>query len=520
MKLPIAGLLALVASVLILAAVVVAFPDRMPTPIRNLLPASMTAKSGGEDLGLYCEEHGIPEKFCTLCHEELKQTLLLCKEHGDAPEDVCTLCHPEVKEKHKVRVCKEHGAAEAYCTECGDGSAMGGAFHDDGWCSTHNRPEDLCEECLRNPDRSTADGECRQPLPIVRLASATLAKRIGIETAEVVQEEHTHLLTANAETAYDANRYADVTPRVAGFLREVKADLGKQVEQDDVIAVVDSSEVSGAKAQFITVQSAYNLAKITYDRTKELSRTGSVPARAELESLSALNQAKAASLDVEQRLRNFGFGDAELDRIVRENDPSPLLNVVSPMKGVVVARHAVKGEPVQATTQIFSVTDTTSMWLWIDIYESDVDLVKPGQLVHFTVSGSTGAFFEGTITWVGTEVNPQTRTTRVRAELANPEGRLRSNQFGQAVIRTGEPHEALVIPKSAVQKKDQVEVVFLPDKEAGVYRPQRIVTEPAARRDLVEVAWGLEAGQKVVTKGAFLLKTEIMKGAIGAGCCQ
>ena len=69
------------------------------------------------------------------------------------------------------------------------------------------------------------------------------------------------------------------------------------------------------------------------------------------------------------------------------------------------------------------------------------------------------------------------------------------------------------------QRKDDADLVFLP-QEDGVYRPQRVVARPVDRRGVVEVAWGLEPGQRVVTKGSFLLKTEIMKGAIGAGCCE
>ena len=107
-----------------------------------------------------------------------------------------------------------------------------------------------------------------------------------------------------------------------------------------------------------------------------------------------------------------------------------------------------------------------------------------------------------------------------QAELANPEGRLRANQFGQAAIKVEEEHKAVVVPKMAVQRRDNVDVVFLPQEEGGVYRPQRVLVKPTDRGDVVEVAWGLEPGQRVVTKGAFLLKTEIMKGAIGAGCCE
>ena len=66
-----------------------------------------------EDAGLYCKEHGVPEKFCTLCHEELKDKLMLCKEHGNIPEDICTLCHPEVEKKYNLKMCpKGHGLPE------------------------------------------------------------------------------------------------------------------------------------------------------------------------------------------------------------------------------------------------------------------------------------------------------------------------------------------------------------------------------------------------------------------------
>src|SRR5689334_20821726 len=78
-------------------------PDLLPTWARLYPPAAA-------DAGLYCKEHGVPEKFCTLCHEELKRSLVLCKEHGDIPEDICTLCHPEVEKKHNIEMCPNgHG---------------------------------------------------------------------------------------------------------------------------------------------------------------------------------------------------------------------------------------------------------------------------------------------------------------------------------------------------------------------------------------------------------------------------
>lgn len=490
------------------------------------LPAWAQPPRGGgsattEDAGLYCEEHGVPEKFCTLCHEELKTSLLLCKEHGDIPEDICTLCHPEVATKYKLRLCKEHGLPESFCTQCGNGPEAALERPDDGWCAPHNLPESLCEICRADPAKHVAEAAstCRDPLPLVRLKTAQLAQQVGLETIAAVSESHAHTLEATAETAFDANRYADVSPRVAGFLREVRVDLGQPVQAGDILAVVDSPAVSTAKSRHLSAQAALRLAKAEYERTRSLVASNALATRQELESLTAFNQAESAALDAAQDLRNLGFPETELARVVEAKDTSSLLPVVAPIAGTVAQRHAVKGEAVESATRLFAVADISDMWLWIDVYEADIEHVAVGQRVSFTISGAETAPLVGKVTWVGVEVDETTRTTRVRAELSNPNGRLRANQFGRAIVEVGEPHEVVVVPKAAVQSKDATQVVFLP-QGPGVFRPQRVVTRPASRREVVEVTWGLRPGDRVVTKGSFWLKTEIMKGSIGAGCCE
>lgn len=500
-------------------ALALARPDLMPDWAK--LPARQVAAEGA---GLYCHEHGVPEKFCTLCHPELASELLLCPEDGNIPEDICTRCHPEVEKKHNIQMCPEgHGLPEHFCIDCGKVTSAAALLPDDGWCAPHNLPEVLCSDCLADPTAhhpSATAQVCRQPLPQVRLATASLGRQIGLETAQVVSETHAHTLEANAETAFNANRYADVSPRVAGFLHEVEADLGQQVRAGDVLAVVDSPEVSAAKSRHISAQAALKLAQVTHERIRSLAQRDAVPAKQELEALTTLNQAESAALEAAQTLRNLGFTDSDLERINTTKETTSLLPIVAPIDGTVVQRHAVRGEAVQSTTQLFAVADTSSMWLWIDVYEADTERVAAGQPVSYTISRTDGPVFEGTVTWVGAEVDETTRTTQVRAELANPGGRLRANQFGQARIRVGEPHEVVVVPGAAVQTKDGTEVVFLPQDEGGVYRPQRILTKPSNRAGVVEVAWGLAPGDHVVTRGSFWLKTELMRGNIGAGCCE
>jgi cobalt-zinc-cadmium efflux system membrane fusion protein len=519
-----AAIVVAVAAVLVGAAVLRWRPDLVPGWLRG----AGGAPAGGvqAESGLFCEEHGVPEKFCTLCHPELAKTLLLCPEHGNIPGDICTLCHLEVEKKHGLTMCpKGHGLPAHFCMECGKAASAAIDAPDDGWCATHQKPEAMCPECAADP-RPIGDlvpGEvakaCRQPLPLVRLATTTLAGEIGLEKVKAALETHGHTIETNAESAFDANAYADVVPRVEGILREIKADLGQVVSEGDLLVVVDSPQVSAAKSRFLSARAALKLERASYERTRALAQRDALPAKQELEALTALNQAESAALDAAQALRNLGLDDAALERIVDSKDLSSMLPVFSPIAGTMIQRHAVTGEAVQPTTAIFAVADTSRMWLWIDVYEADVDRVHPGQHVTFRVPASEGPAYEGRVTWVGAEIDPVTRTARMRAEVLNEGGRLRANQFGQAVIEVSDPHAAVVIPKAAVQTYNETSVVFLP-VEPGVYRPQRILTRPANRPEVVEVTWGLSQGDEVVTTGSFWLKTEIMKGEIGAGCCE
>jgi cobalt-zinc-cadmium efflux system membrane fusion protein len=372
------------------------------------------------------------------------------------------------------------------------------------------------DDDVRKPEAANAEAPGDNgALHDVKLASPSIARRIGIETAPAVLERHAHRLTCNAETAYDARRSAEVLPRVAGVLREVKVDLGQLVHRGEVLAVVDSAQVGASKAQYLMARAALELAQVTYDRTVKLTQAKATPAKNELEALTALNQAKAALLDAEQKLRNLSFTDTDLARIARENDTRNMLEVTAPVEGTITAWDATLGEAVEPTTQLFALADTSRMWVWIDVYEHDIAAIASGQTVTFTLSGPEVPVFSGQVTWVGTEVNATTRTARVRAELANPGGRLRANQFGQAKIQVEPEHDALIVPRAAVQDDGKIQMVFLPVSE-DVYRPRLVTTVPTDRDDLVEVVRGLEPGQQVVTARAYVLKSELFRDRLGA----
>jgi cobalt-zinc-cadmium efflux system membrane fusion protein len=144
-------------------------------------------------------------------------------------------------------------------------------------------------------------------------------------------------------------------------------------------------------------------------------------------------------------------------------------------------------------------------------------MVALGQRVVVSIDGSDDAPITGELTWIAAEVDPRTRTVTARAEVPNESGRLRANQFARARIETGAPRTAVSVPRSAVQRVGQREVVFVRASQ-GVYEPRVVRRFGDGLR--VQVEGRVQAGDAVVTTGAVLLRTEIMPGSIGAGCCE
>lgn len=351
------------------------------------------------------------------------------------------------------------------------------------------------------------------PLPPVKLSTPEIAARVGLKQVPVETRPFAPAINGNAEIVYNANLYGEVRPRVAGIVREVIADEGSHMKTGQTMLRIDSATVGTAKSEYLAALSIERLAQQTLDMTLKLRRDNAAPLKEEMKARADETTAQAAVLNAKQRLKNLGFGPADLAKIDQEQDTSTMLDVVSPLAGVVVERHAVPGEAIEPTDRVFVVADIHQMWAWIDVEESDIEDVKAGQPVSLTVSGMGSQVFRGQVDWIDTAVNPATRTVRVRAVMNNEEHRLRANEFGRARIQVGEERPAQFVPREAVQAiGDGGQVVFVPQAE-GAYQPVRVTTAPAESRGVVRVVTGLEAGSTVVSTGAFLLKSELLKQA-------
>lgn len=352
------------------------------------------------------------------------------------------------------------------------------------------------------------------------LTSPAVAALVGLEYASVQPEALTRVVERNAELSYNLNRYARLSSRAAGVIAEVAKDLGEAVRKGEVLAVVDSTDLGAAKSDLLQALETLKLRESNAARERALVDKGVGLEREALEAQSRAAEGRIEVNRARQRLRTFGLSKEQIGVVEAQGDTSSLLELVAPFDATVVERTAVLGEVVESGNALIALADTAVLWAIVDLAESDLAVVRTGQEAVVSVDGLPGSTFSGRVTWISTQIDPKTRTLKARVELDNGKGLLRANMFGRARISAGGNARALTVPKEAVQWEGCCNIAFVKSDPAGTtFRPARLTLAYDAG-DRYEVAAGLAAGDVVVTKGSFILKNEILKSAVGAGCCE
>jgi cobalt-zinc-cadmium efflux system membrane fusion protein len=469
-----------------------------------------------------CEEHQIAEARCPFCNPELLETMGFCDGHG-VPEAICYQCDPAVIPAFKAT---------------GD------------WCAGHDRPESQCYICNpgldpnRKPDDSgdtsrlpggtnlgapTAAGSMprRQRPPSVHCATENLVVKFdapdvaadaGFELAEVQSRSITSTVECNAVIDFDGDRYTELAAQVPGMVAAVHKDFGERVARGAALVTITSPNLGAAKASYLQAEATYRLWEENHGRQTTLLERGLSSDKELLESETHLAEARIALSSAQQELYGLGLSIEQVDAVRKSGDTSPSYVLRAPFAGVVVDRSIAVGEIVEPSETLFSVADVSRMWALLDVYESDARGIRVGQPVVLRVEGLSGESYGAHITWVSSRVDADTRTLPARAELDNPGGELRANMFARAIVSVRDRQDAVVVPKAAVQWEGCCNVVFV-QKSETVYQPRKVHLGTAAG-NVYEVLGGVSAGEVIVTQGSFLLKTEIMKGNIGAGCCE
>ena len=373
-------------------------------------------------------------------------------------------------------------------------------------------------------DHEAADGEPAEEVHdegVVELSAAKLAA-IEIETALVEQRRLAAQLETTGEVGYEEDRIAHVAPRVPGRVQRVPVSLGDEVRRGQLLAVLDSVELGQARAAYLAARTREDLAQQNSERERGLYEDRITSEREMLEARAAHLEAVSERESAQETLRLYGIPQEELARLAPGDPGASLLPVTAPISGRVVEKHATLGELATPGDTLFTIGDLGHVWIWIDVYERDLARVHLGDGVEVTVDPFPGRVFSGEVTYLSPEVEAETRTVRARIDVENPEQLLRPGMF--AAVRLVDPHTAeaspsLVVPEGAIVRRGDETLVFVPagEHEGGKRFEARPVTVGRHEPGWVEVLSGVEAGEEVVTTGAFFLESELAREELGGG---
>lgn len=206
------------------------------------------------------------------------------------------------------------------------------------------------------------------------------------------------------------------------------------------------------------------------------------------------------------RLRNLGVPQEVIDSIAATRQVPPSIGYVAPRDGVVIERMATTGMMAKPGDVLFRIADMSNVWVMADVPEYDLASVRNGSEVNVTVRSLPSRTFKGTVDLIYPQVDMQTRTTKVRIELPNPDGLLLANMYADVGIEAGAPAPVVAVPNNAVIDTGDRQVVLV-DKGDGQFEP-RDVKIGVRGEDRTEITSGVAAGDKVVVAANFLLDAE------------
>ncbi|MFZ5862401.1 MAG: efflux RND transporter periplasmic adaptor subunit [Nitrospirota bacterium] len=371
------------------------------------------------------------------------------------------------------------------------------------------------EQAASHQDEHAEDGHAESEERGGLITLSPQAQQLaGITVEEVARRSLQREVRLPGTIQANQNRLAHVGPRIQGRVVVVSAGLGDRVESGATLAMIDSPELGQAESDFVTARAKFVVAEKAYERAKTLLDgkvigTGEFQRR-EGDYLASKAEAQAA----EDRLRLLGLEDPEIADVSGTRSVRSQVAITAPLTGTVVDRDVTLGEVVEPAKTLFTIADLSALWGVADISERDLPTVKKGLPAKVSVSAYPREVFSGKVTYISDILDPSSRTAKVRVEIDNARGKLKPEMFATFVILTEETEGVLSVPEHAVQRDGGNTIVFV-SQDAGFEK--RLVELGPEQQGYYPIQSGLKAGEIVVTKGAFVLKSESERGQMEEG---
>jgi RND family efflux transporter MFP subunit len=340
-----------------------------------------------------------------------------------------------------------------------------------------------------------AEDAASMPAGTVKI-STEKQQLIGVKFGTVEMAVANRTIRAVGKVAYDETRLARVQTRVEGWIDQVFVDFtGKPVEKGQPMLTLYSPEM-------LATQQEYLLAL----RSKEVMRHSTMNGVGDFQE--SLVQA------ARRRLELFNLSEAQMAEIEKAKKPLRNITVYAPISGYVLTRNAFPNQRVMPDTELYTLVDLSRIWVIADVFEYESPEVRLGQVATVTLAYDAGKKFPGKVSFILPQVDPMTRTLKVRIELDNPGVLLKPDMFADVEFRMASAMR-LSVPVEAVLDSGKTKMVFV-DRGEGYFEPRHVETgERMGER--IEIRSGLRAGERVVTSGNFLIDSESQLKAAAAG---
>lgn len=310
-------------------------------------------------------------------------------------------------------------------------------------------------------------------------------------------------LTANGSVAPDVSRTVPVNALSSGRVLEIRARLGDDVQEGQLLLTMNSPDMSLAFSEYKKFQSDEALAKTQYERAQLLFSHGAL-AQKDLDiAEQTYGKSKVDTQAAMDRIRILG-GDPQR--------PSSVIEVRAPISGTIVEQNVTAAAGVKSldnSPNLFTIADLSQLWVVCDVYENDLSEVRLGDRARIELNAYPGRLFAGRIANIGKLLDPNTRTAKVRIELSNERGVLRPNMFATVHFQSSGGQMRTIVPATAILRLQDRDWAFV--KVGGnQFRRLEIHAGPVASDGSQQVFSGLRDGEHVV-RDALLFDREAKK---------
>ena len=342
-------------------------------------------------------------------------------------------------------------------------------------------------------------------------------KQIALTTYTLrAKSNPTQEVAAVGRISLPPSTLSQVGSRVEGRLLKWYVKLGQKVKKGQSLALLDSPTAGRARATYLRAKALYKLTDTEYQRTTRLKKIGLASSRQRLAARMAREKARINVRSAQTQLHILGI--ATPTNTTQKISGRFILR--APKAGEISRLNKTLGAWVHPQHPLLHIEDRRKVWALLEVYARDVPYIHVGQSVHIYGPGIQ-SHRKGRVEYLSSRFDRGARTLEARVSLPNPKGTLRPNQFVYALIdgnekKTTSNTKQLLLPEDAIQRLGQRHIAFIVGDELGHFTAKTVVTVEAPGGQ-VRVLYGLKEGDKVVVKGSFILKSELLRSSLEGG---